>query len=83
MKFTDLVTQISRIDGTSRLSAGQTLQQTLSLRNWLIGACIVEFEQAGEDRAAYGQVLYKRSRERSRRQVATVSPQAISRTSAK
>ncbi len=57
MKFTDLVTQISRIDGTSRLSAGQTLQQTLSLRNWLIGACIVEFEQAGEDRAAYGQVL--------------------------
>lgn len=27
------------------------------MRNWLIGAHIVEFEQVGEDRAAYGQVL--------------------------
>src|SRR5688572_21475933 len=57
MKFADLVTQISGIDGAARLSAGQTLQQILSLRNWLIGAYIVEFEQVGEDRAAYGQVL--------------------------
>jgi predicted nuclease of restriction endonuclease-like (RecB) superfamily len=59
MKFTDLVTQISGIDGAARLSAGQTLQQTLSLRNWLIGAYIVEFEQAGEDRAAYGEALVR------------------------
>lgn len=57
MKFTDLVTQISGIDSAARLSAGRTLQQILSLRNWLIGAYIVEFEQVGEDRAAYGQVL--------------------------
>jgi hypothetical protein len=32
-------------------------KQILSLRNWLIGASIVEFEQAGEDRAQYGQRL--------------------------
>lgn len=57
MKFTELVTQISGIDGAARLAAGRTLQQVLSLRNWLIGAYIIEFEQAGEDRAAYGQVL--------------------------
>lgn len=57
MKFNDLVAQISGIDSASRLSAGRTLQQILSLRNWLIGAYIVEFEQVGEDRAAYGQVL--------------------------
>jgi predicted nuclease of restriction endonuclease-like (RecB) superfamily len=57
MKLTDLVAQISEIDAAARLSAGRTLQQILSLRNWLIGAHIIEFEQAGEDRAAYGQRL--------------------------
>lgn len=60
MKFTDLVTSISGVDGAARLSAGQTLQQMLSLRNWLIGAHIVEFEQIGEDRAAYGENLMER-----------------------
>lgn len=59
MKFTDLVTQISAVDGVARHSTDQTLQQILSLRNWLIGACIVEFEQAGEDRAAYGEALVR------------------------
>lgn len=59
MKFTDLVTQISGVDGAARLSGGRVLQQVLSLRNWLIGAYIVEFEQAGEDRAAYGEALVR------------------------
>jgi len=57
MKFTQLVAQISEIDNASRLTAGRVLQQLLSLRNWLVGAHIIEFEQAGEERAAYGQRL--------------------------
>ena len=57
MKFPDLISQISKIDEVAQLAAGPTLQQILSLRNWLIGASIVEFEQAGEDRAQYGQRL--------------------------
>jgi hypothetical protein len=57
MKFPDLIAQISNIDEIAGLAAGRTLQQILSLRNWLIGASIVEFEQAGEDRAQYGQRL--------------------------
>jgi hypothetical protein len=57
MKFPDLIAKISKIDEIARLAAGRTLQQILSLRNWLIGASIVEFEQAGEDRAQYGQRL--------------------------
>jgi hypothetical protein len=60
MKFNDLVAQISGVDGAARLSADRTVKQVLNLRNWLIGAHIVEFEQAGEDRAAYGQVLIQR-----------------------
>jgi predicted nuclease of restriction endonuclease-like (RecB) superfamily len=57
MKFPDLIAQISKVDEIARLAAGRTLQQILSLRNWLIGANIIEFEQAGEDRAQYGQRL--------------------------
>jgi DUF1016 N-terminal domain len=57
MKFPDLISQISKIDEIGRLAAGRTLQRILSLRNWLMGASIVEFEQAGEDRAQYGQRL--------------------------
>lgn len=57
MKFLDLVDLISEVDGASRLAAGRSMQQILSLRNWMIGASIVEYEQAGEDRARYGQRL--------------------------
>ena|ERR1035437_2304879 len=32
---------------------------SLTLRNWIIGYYIVEYEQRGEDRAAYGKKLYK------------------------
>ncbi|WP_090108354.1 DUF1016 N-terminal domain-containing protein [Chitinophaga sp. CF118] len=31
----------------------------LTLRNWIIGFYIVEYEQHGDDRAVYGQKLYK------------------------
>jgi hypothetical protein len=57
MKFPDLIAQISKIDEIGRLAAGRTLQQILSLRNWLMGASVVEFEQAGEDRAQYVDIL--------------------------
>ena len=60
MKFLDLVAQISEVDGAARVAAGRSLQQILSLRNWVIGASIVEFEQAGEDRAGYGERLLPR-----------------------
>ena len=32
---------------------------SLTLRNWLIGFYIVEYEQSGKDRAEYGAKLYK------------------------
>jgi uncharacterized protein DUF1016 len=60
MKFLDLVTHIAEVDDVARLSAGRLVQQALSLRNWIIGAGVVEFEQSGEDRAAYGERLLLR-----------------------
>ncbi len=55
--FTDLFDRISSVDRDTRVAAGRALHQLTTLRNWLIGASIVEFEQAGEDRAAYGERL--------------------------
>jgi hypothetical protein len=67
VRFLDLVSQISQIDTTARAAAGHRLQQILTLRNWLIGAYIVEFEQGGEDRATYEQRLIRRLAEELRK----------------
>ncbi|MCP5175080.1 MAG: hypothetical protein H6996_08250 [Moraxellaceae bacterium] len=39
--------------------AQKQVNVALTLRNWLIGAYLVEYEQQGEDRAQYGEKLYK------------------------
>ena len=60
MKYNQLV---KGIDAASRELLGHAavvVNQSLVLRNWLIGAYIVEFEQHGEDRAQYGDRLYFR-----------------------
>ena len=57
MKYERLVLNITHLHGASQQLAGRSLNRIMSLRNWLIGAWIVEFEQGGEDRAAYGERL--------------------------
>ena len=49
-----LAAEIGAIDECSKKTARRSVDRMLALRNWLIGACIVEYEQSGEDRAAYG-----------------------------
>ena len=41
--------------------AAHAVNLALTARNWLIGYYIVEFEQNGEDRAAYGEQLLKKT----------------------
>lgn len=60
MKYVELV---KTIDTASRQLLGRAaaaVNQSLVIRNWLIGAYIVEFEQNGEDRARYGARLLER-----------------------
>ncbi len=60
MKYNQLV---KAIDSTSQQLLGRAaavVNQSLVLRNWLVGAYIVEFEQNGEDRAKYGVRLLSR-----------------------
>src|SRR5512144_3428550 len=57
MKYTQLLTAI---DTTSQNLLGRVaaaVNQALVIRNWFVGAYIVEFEQNGEDRARYGEKL--------------------------
>jgi predicted nuclease of restriction endonuclease-like (RecB) superfamily len=57
MKFNDLIQNIQKISGTLRKNAISAVNIHLTVRNWLIGFYIVEFEQKGEDRAKYGEKL--------------------------
>jgi len=41
------------------ISTDDGYQVLLGMRNWLVGAWIVEFEQNGKDRANYGAKLLK------------------------
>ena len=59
MEFNKLVSSIESINVNLRRNAVQAVNQALTIRNWLIGAYIVEYEQHGEDRAKYGESLIK------------------------
>jgi predicted nuclease of restriction endonuclease-like (RecB) superfamily len=55
--FQQLVEKISDIHVAMQRGAACAVNQYLSVRNWLFGYYIVEFEQNGEDRAKYGEKL--------------------------
>lgn len=57
MNYTHLLGQIERAQTTAQSAVARSANQFLTMRNWLIGAWIIEFEQNGEDRAAYGEKL--------------------------
>lgn len=60
MNFELLVDTISKTHSHFQQQAVKAVNISLTLRNWLIGFYIVEFEQEGEDRAAYGTGLLNR-----------------------
>jgi predicted nuclease of restriction endonuclease-like (RecB) superfamily len=55
--FDALVNSIHDTHVTLHQSAVKAINKHLTVRNWLIGFYIVEFEQNGEDRARYGEKL--------------------------
>lgn len=59
MNFTDLAIQIEQTSQAMQQGALVSVNTHLTIRNWLIGFHIVEFEQKGEDRAKYGEKLLK------------------------
>jgi predicted nuclease of restriction endonuclease-like (RecB) superfamily len=57
MNFDLLVNTIQQTHNQLQQSAIKSVNKHLTIRNWLIGFYIVEFEQKGEDRANYGDKL--------------------------
>jgi predicted nuclease of restriction endonuclease-like (RecB) superfamily len=57
MKYAALLKTIIHAHDMARSGAVQAVNRSLLLRNWIIGAWLVEFEQHGADRAAYGAKL--------------------------
>ena len=59
LNFESLVSVIEQTHIHLQHQAVKAVNVSLTVRNWLVGYYIVEFEQKGEDRAKYGQKLFK------------------------
>ncbi|GAB1450492.1 PDDEXK nuclease domain-containing protein [Draconibacterium sp.] len=62
--FNKLISTIEQVHSQLQASAANAVNQSLTIRNWIIGYYIVEFEQNGEDRAVYGDKLIDRLAEK-------------------
>ncbi len=62
--FDELVNAVKVTGGVSQASALKAINRMLTMRNWLIGYYIVEFEQKGKERAQYGEKMLKKLEEK-------------------
>ena len=74
MNFQNLVDVIAKTQKNLQGLALRSVDHFLTIRNWLIGCYIVEYEQKGKDRAKYGEkLLGKLEAELRRRKLKGVS----------
>ncbi|MDD2388084.1 MAG: DUF1016 N-terminal domain-containing protein [Bacteroidales bacterium] len=59
MDFNNLVSKIQETHNCLQAIAAKAVNTPLTVRNWLFGYYIVEFEQHGEDKARYGDKLIR------------------------
>lgn len=62
--FNDLASIVQTTHDAAQSSAVKAINRMQTMRNWLIGYYIVEFEQHGKDRAEYGTQLLKKLEEK-------------------
>jgi predicted nuclease of restriction endonuclease-like (RecB) superfamily len=73
LTFENLVLSIRGVDDDLAAQAGRAVNVSLTLRNWLIGCYIAEYELRGTDRAQYGEKLLAKL-------AARLTAQGVSRT---
>lgn len=78
--FNDLASIVQTTHDAAQSSAVKAINRMQTMRNWLIGYYIVEFEQHGKDRAEYGTQLLKKLEERVDRKGLTRNTFQSSRT---
>lgn len=71
--FGDLASIIQTTHDAAQSSAVKAINRMQTMRNWLIGYYIIEFEQHGKDRAEYGTQLLKKLEERVNRKGLTTT----------
>ena len=71
--FGDLTSIIQTTHDAALSSAVKAINRMQTMRNWLIGYYIVEYEQNGKDRAEYGSKLLKKLEERVNRKGMTTT----------
>lgn len=64
MNFNNLIDTIKQTHSFLQRQSAKAVNVNLTIRNWLIGFSIVEFEQHGNDRAEYGEALLDRIAEK-------------------
>ncbi len=64
MNFEQLIQACEQAHNYLQGTAVSAVNQSLTIRNWLFGHYIVEYEQNGEDRAKYGTELLKKLADR-------------------
>ena len=80
MNYHALVESIVALHRESSGRAALAVNRWLILRNWVIGAHLVEFEQNGEDRAKYGaRLLTELAHDLKRRSVSGSSTEMLGR----
>jgi len=60
MNYAGLIKAINSATTQLQGRAAAAVNQSLIIRNWLVGVYVVEFEQNGKDRAKYGDRLLER-----------------------
>jgi len=66
LNFSGLVEAIKQVHEHCASQAGKAINVSLTLRNWVIGCYILEYEQRGADRADYGERLLESLSDRLR-----------------
>ena len=80
MSYELLIASIAEVHARTHAGAAGAVNRYLTLRNWFIGAYVVQFEQNGADRAAYGQkLLLQLARDLKKRRFPGCSPEMLGR----
>ena len=72
LDFTELVAAIRQTHQYMAARAGRAVNISLTLRNWVIGCYIREYEQNGTDRANYGENLFEKLSRRLKKSASVV-----------
>lgn len=72
LTFDHLVDSIRQVHTQLAAQAGRAVNISLTLRNWVIGCYIREYEQNGADRAKYGENLFAKLSQRLKKSASVV-----------